>query len=147
MDKKGADSRTILWTFYILLVLIMTYFLYSFITDVGSGKGFTKKYFINDLGLTYDALPSANGNLEIKYKNLNSYNIVFDKKKIKLQNENLEYNYVQDSNFNMFYGDLYLKENSKLIITKNGNEITVNVNEEFVPGGGETGGSGAQNKF
>ena len=129
MNKKGADTRTILWTFYILLVLIITYFLYNFVTDVASGKGFTKKYFINDLGLTFDALASANYDLEIKYKHLQDYNIRFSKGDIKIINENLNYNYVHDNNFNTFYDDINIKENSELLITKKDNTISVNVKE------------------
>ena len=67
MDKKGVDTRTVLWTFYILLVLIISYVLYTFIEDSASGKALKEKYFINDLGLNFDFLPSLNHDLEIKY--------------------------------------------------------------------------------
>ena len=129
MNKKGADTRTILWTFYILLVLIITYFLYNFVTDVASGKGFTKKYFINDLGLTFDTLASANHDLEIKYKNLENYYIRFSRGDIKIINENFNYNYVHDNNFNTIYNDINIKEDSELLISKKDNTISVNTKE------------------
>ena len=59
MDKKGVDSRSILWTFYIILVIIITVFLYNQIETISSGKGFSDRYFVNDIGLTFDTISSA----------------------------------------------------------------------------------------
>lgn len=141
MNKKGIDTRTILWVFYILLVLIMTYFLYNFIDDTASGKGFSKKYFVNDLGLTFDALPSANHDLEITYNNLEDYDINIGKENIKIQDESQAYNYVRDNNLNIYNGGITIKNNNQLMISKNGNVISIYVKGPIEGKGGEFGGS------
>ena len=132
MNKKGADTRTILWIFYILLVLIISYFLYNFINDASSGKLFTKEYFINDLGLTFDTLSSANYDLEIKYNYQDNYDIQFSKGNLKLTGENTIYHYAQDTNFNTFYGEYAIKNGSMLLINKKNNVISVNLKENEV---------------
>ena len=130
MDKKGFDTRTVLWVFYIVLVLIMTYFLYNYIDDTASGKGFNKKYFVNDLGLTFDAMQSANGDLEITYSNLEDYDIAFSKNSVKIQDESQVYYYVNDNNFQSFSGNLNLKSKDKLVISKNNNIISINAKKD-----------------
>ena len=143
MDKKGVETRTLLWMFYILLVLIITYFLYSFVNDFETGKGFSKRYFVNDLGLMVDAVSSSNHDLEIKYYNLGEYNLRFSKGRIELVNENIRYNYASDNNLEMFNGEILTKDNSSLTILKNGNIVYITSDENFKGSGGEFGGGGA----
>ncbi len=130
MDKKGFDTRTVLWVFYIVLVLIMTYFLYNYIDDLASGEGFNKKYFVNDLGLTFDAISSANGDLEITYSNLEDYDIAFAENFVKIQDEAQVYYFVNDKNFQSFSGNLNLKPQDKLVINKNNNVVSVNAKKD-----------------
>ena len=127
MNKKGIDTRTILWAFYIILVLIITYFMYTFIDDVASGRGFTKKYFVNDLGLTFDTLSSANYQLEMKYYNLDNYDLSISKGKINLVGGSQEYYYVPDNNLDVNYRELSIKNGSKLEISKSDNLINFEV--------------------
>jgi len=132
MDKKGVDTRTVLWTFYILLVLIISYVLYTFIEDSASGKALKEKYFINDLGLNFDFLPSLNHDLEIKYNIEDDYKIQFSDGKITLIGKNLDYNYVQDENFDVPYREIEAKNGSKLIINKKDNTILINTKENEI---------------
>ena len=132
MNKKGVDTRTVLWTFYILLVLMISYVLYTFIDDSASGKALKEKYFINDLGLSFDFLPSLNHDLEIKYNIEDDYNIQFSKGKIMFTEKNLNYNYVQDANFNTPYKEIEAKKGSKLIINKKDNTISINIKENEI---------------
>jgi len=129
MNKKGEggfDTKIVLWVFYIILVIIITYFLYTFIDDAASGEEFHKKYFINDLGLSMDALHSANHDLEIKYKNLKDYNLKIFNGEIKLADELSRYRYAVDKNQEIA-GEFTLKENQTLIINKKGNIISFNI--------------------
>ncbi len=128
MNKKGVETRTILWLFYIVLVLIATYILFNFINDAVSGKGFSQRYFLNDLGLTIDTLPSANGNLEIKYKNLQDYNIRISNGELKTTEEISIYRYAQDKNTE-FLGVFQLDANKILVINKDGNLVVINAKE------------------
>ena len=95
--------------------------------DVASGRGFTKKYFVNDLGLTFDTLSSANYQLEMKYYNLDNYDLSISKGKINLVGENQEYSYVPDNNLDVNYHELNIKNGSKLEISKNDNLINFEV--------------------
>ena len=128
MNKKG-DSRTTLWIFYIVLVIIITVFLVNVIDNAVSGKGFTKQKFINDLGLTLDTIQSSNYDLEVRYKVPFETNLAFSKNSIKIVGENSYYNFAQDTNFNIFSGGINVKENSILIITKKDNTISINIKE------------------
>lgn len=132
MDKKGADTRTVLWTFYILLVLIISYAIYTFIGDSASGRALKEKYFIKDLGLNFDFLPSINSDLEIKYDIEDDYKIRFSNGKIMLIGKNLDYNYVQDTNFDVLYREIEAKNSSKLIISKKDNAILINIKENEI---------------
>lgn len=130
MDKKGDITKPILWTFYIILVLIMTYFLYNYIDDLASGEGFSKKYFVNDLGLTMDAISSANGDLEITYSNLENYDISFAKNSVKIQDEAQIYYFVSDENIQSFSGNLNFDAQSRLAINKDDNVISINMKKD-----------------
>lgn len=132
MNKRGITNKQILWASYIILVIVMTYFLYTFINDVATGKGFSKKYSITDLGLTFDALSSANHDLDINYRNLDGYIITLSQGNIKINDEVSQYNYAFDNNIMTFSGNLEIKENQILLINKQGDIISVSVKENEV---------------
>ncbi len=126
MNKKGGMPRTILWPIYILLAFLIGYVLYSFINNATSNEGFERKYFLNDLGLTLDTLSSANHDLTITYNIQNNYDISIATDNLKLGNEALIYHYVQDNNIN-FNNEFSLEKNSKLLIKKSGNTISIDI--------------------
>jgi len=129
MDKKGVDSRSILWTFYIILVIIITVFLYNQIETISSGKGFSDRYFVNDIGLTFDTISSANYDLELKHNVSQTVSLKMSEGKITLNGGGLEYNYVMDNNLNIPYGNLNLDENKILVINKKNNVVDINIKE------------------
>ena len=126
MNKKGGIPRVVLWPAYVLFASLIGYVIYSVIDNATTNEGFARKYFLNDLGLTMDAISSANHDLSITYTMQNDYDITLTNGNIKIENEVLTYKYVQDNNLDLI-NEISLKKDSRLLITKSGNVISMNV--------------------
>ncbi len=129
MNKKGVNTRLVLWVFYILISLIIAYFIYNYIDDVSSGRVITKRYLVNDIGLSFDLISSANHNLNIRYTFQDDYSLLLDEGRIKIDSEK-GYNYALDKNFITYFGEFSVKNNDTLIINKKENLIKINLENE-----------------
>ena len=123
MNKRG-DVLTYIWTFYLILILILSYGFYTWINSKSTGEDFKNNYLGKDIALTLNTIYNSNGDLKITYKNLKDYNLVIDNKNMKLiKNGNVKENsYTPDNYYNNLKLDLKIDNN---LVIENNKEIKI----------------------
>ena len=131
MNKRGSITKQWLYTFYIVLnVLVLVLFL-TYINQLSSNKGITQEFISRDLGLTVDTLHNSPNPIKFSYVNPISYQLKIDKNSVSATEPNSialgKYLYTKDNNVNIEVNLIPLT-NSTLVFEKN-KDISVSLNE------------------
>ncbi|MBL7147745.1 MAG: hypothetical protein ISS82_02880 [Nanoarchaeota archaeon] len=67
MNKRGISTQQYIWTFYIILCVLLFVLLINYIRQEVTGEAYQQQILSKKLGLTLDTVYASNGELELKY--------------------------------------------------------------------------------
>jgi len=67
MNKRGMDTHLILWTFYLVLCILIFVWLTVYTNSEINGISSDQEASAKQIGLTLDAIYAANGDLDLTY--------------------------------------------------------------------------------
>lgn len=104
MNKKGMETRLIVYGFYIILVILIGYLLFNYMDQEITGESHTQIVLAKKLGLTLDTASSSNGELNLNYNLSGTFSVKSVNGFLTIKKENSgipgSYYVANDLNFN-----------------------------------------------
>ena len=127
MNKRGMMSKQILWTFYLIINIMIGIFLMVYINNNASGKYFDNQFYAKDIGLTIETIYQSSGNLKINYNFENKVKFNLNENIIKIcdaedNKKCYSYELIRNPNYKIDNVELTTNETK---LEKIGNEIKI----------------------
>ena len=89
MNKRGISTQQYIWTFYIILAIIIAVLLVNYIRQEITGESYTQHVLSKKLGLTLDSAYASPGKLELNYNFNDTFIINSEKGLLTIKKEKI----------------------------------------------------------